>query len=440
MHTFAASNIGTTPVADTAKRLVAIEIETTMKNNSNNSQAISNNVSKTTEKSGILKLGYVVNLKTCKEELNSLLAINVQVSTTELNAIVDNAPIIYVNRYGYDKDRNDNPITKDKASYLYFSTGLTDKHGNTLIGWFEKKAKEQVFKGVTWGSKAALDAKIKKSKMFRLGDLCFEKESDGIAFLADIADSTIPETWSFKNKPSAINYPILKSYIENTFEVLKKEAERRGSNKLVYSQDKRHLVFNTNLLDKFFHEILIVVEVRKQKDDSTILLNPRRVKKELELRKLGFAKDVKPEQPQFFEKVEEVIYQPTWSIDKDFDKFTHIIEERRERFPIEYQQATSDELGRKLDDAITFAVAIAQRNYKFIVPMYRPQTGKIQLLMPIYLKGTYSCKPDFALILTPDKENEYYIPETILPLDAVYQNARLIAKPDDTWLNPDTIL
>ena len=104
------------------------------------------------------------------------------------------------------------------------------------------------------------------------------------------------------------------------------------------------------------------------------------------------------------------------------------------------QTASSDELGRKLDDAITSAVAIAQRNYKFIVPMYRPQTGKIQLLMPIYLKGTYSSKPDFALILPPDKENEYYTPETILPLDVVYQNARLIAKPDDTWLNPDTIL
>ena len=110
------------------------------------------------------------------------------------------------------------------------------------------------------------------------------------------------------------------------------------------------------------------------------------------------------------------------------------------RFPVDMQSASSDELGRKLDDAITFAVAIAQRNYKFIVPMYRPQIGKIQLLMPIYLKGTYSTKPDFALILTPDKENEYYTPETILPLDAVYQNARLIAKPDDTWLNPDTIL
>lgn len=32
-----------------------------------------------------------------------------------------------------------------------------------------------------------------------------------------------------------------------------------------------------------------------------------------------------------------------------------------------------------------------------------------------------------------------YEPETILPLDAAYQNARLIAKPEESWLNPDEI-
>lgn len=391
-------------------------------------------------KPGILKLGYVTNLKTCKAELNEMLPDEQQVSTTELNSIVDNAAIVYMNKYGYEKERDGSAIPQDKATYLYFHTGLTDKNGKAIIGWFERKPKDPVFKGVTWGDKATLDAKIRMSKMFRLGELGFDRETDGLAFLEDIAVNTIPETWSFKNKTSPINHPILKSYIENTFDVLKKEHEKGVPNKLVYSKDGKHLVFNTNLLDKYFHEILIVVEVRRLQDGSEMLVNPRRVRKELELLKLGFPRDTKPEQPRFFEKVEEVIYQPTWAIDKDFDKFTHIIDERRNRFPADMQNASSDELGRKLDDAITFAVAIAQRNYKFIVPMYRPQTGKIQLLMPIYLKGTYSCKPDFALILTPDKENEYYTPETILPLDAVYQNARLIAKPDDTWLNPDTIL
>lgn len=391
-------------------------------------------------KNGLLKLGYVTNLKTSNAELNELLSEENQVNTMKMNALVDMADIVYLNKYGYAKKRSGEAVGHKDAAYLYFETGLVSKNNDAIIGWFEKKGNDPVFKGVTWGSKSALDAKIRVSKMFHWGDLFFKNEEEGLAFLEDIAASTIPETWSFKNKPSTVNHPILKSYIENTFDVLKKEAERGAKNKLVYSQDGRYLLFNTNLLDKFFHEILIVVEVRKQKDGSELLMNPRRVRKDLELRKLGFAKDAHPEQPCFFENVEEVIYQPTWAIDKDFYKFTHIIEERKMRFPLEMQSAPADELSRKLDDAIKFAVAIAQRNYKFIVPMYRPQTGKIQLLMPIYLKGTYSSKPDFALILTPDKENEYYIPETILPLDAVYQNARLIAKPDDTWLNPDTIL
>lgn len=395
---------------------------------------------KVNNKAGLLKLGYVTNLKSCKAELNEMLTDDMQVSTTELNKIVDAAHVVYLNKYGYSQWRNGENVTQKDASFLYFETGLQNTSGSQIIGWFERYGKDTVFRGVNWGTKVALETKINASRMFHWGDLYFNSEEEGLAFLEDIAASTIPETWSFKNKPSTVNHPILKSYIENTFEVLKKETEQGANNKLVYSQDGKYLVFNTNLLDKFFHDILILVDVRTQKDGSQLLMNPRRVRKELELRKLGFARDIRPEQPRFFDKVEEVIYQPTWTIDKDFDKFTHIIEERRQRFPLELQSASSDELGRKLDEAITFAVAIAQRNYKFVVPMYRPQTGKIQLLMPIYLKGTYSSKPDFALILTPDKENEYYTPETILPLDAVYQNARLIAKPDDTWLNPDTIL
>lgn len=392
-----------------------------------------------TSKAALLRLGYVANLKTSCQELNALLD-GATVTPEIVNLAVENHPIVRLNRYGYERGRNGELIAEDKVAYLYFETGLPNKNGEMIIGWFERKKPNDPFRGVTWGTKAELDQKIAIGCKFRIGGLCFDREDDGQKFLEDIAVSTIPETWSFKNRPSTTNYPILKSYIENTFEVLKHEATKGEVNKLVYSRDGRNLVFNTNLLDKYFHEVLIVVEVRKLREGGTMLVNPRRVKKDSELLKLGFEKGVKPAQPRFFKKVDEVIFQPTWTIDTDFDKFTHIIDERRSRFPQEMQHASSDELARKLDDAITFAVAIAQRNYKFIVPMYRPQTGNIQLLMPIYLKGTYSTKPDFALILTPDSENEYYTPETILPLEAVYQNARLIAKPDDTWLNPDTIL
>ena len=101
----------------------------------------------------------------------------------------------------------------------------------------------------------------------------------------------------------------------------------------------------------------------------------------------------------FFDDINDVIFQTEWDIDKDFDSFTHIIQDRETRFPEEYKGQETDVLARKLDDAIEFAVALAQRNYKFIVPMYRPQSNIIQLLMPIYLNGAYSKHPDFALVL-----------------------------------------
>ena len=203
-------------------------------------------------KSGLLKLGYVTNLKSCKSELNEMLADEKQVSTAELCAIVDNAQIVYLNKYGFPKWRNGEDVTPKDATYLYFTTGLEDKSDDSIIGWFERNSKDTVFRGVSWGTKDTLDAKIRKDKMFHWGDLYFHSEEEGLAFLEDIAASTIPETWSFKNKPSAVNHPILKSYIENTFEVLKKEAARGVNNKIVYSQDSKHLIFNTNLLDKFF--------------------------------------------------------------------------------------------------------------------------------------------------------------------------------------------
>ena len=57
-------------------------------------------------KTGLLKLGYVTNLKSCKAELNELLTDEKQVSTAELNALVDGASIVYLNKYGVSILRN----------------------------------------------------------------------------------------------------------------------------------------------------------------------------------------------------------------------------------------------------------------------------------------------------------------------------------------------
>lgn len=397
---------------------------------------------KLSTKKGLLKLGFVRNLNngeylaSLKNILNNPL---LNPTSEEIEEMVENAEIEFLNKFGYKQNSEGQIVTEENAAYKRFKTHYQTEKGEDVYGWF-CMVKRGNYEGVIWGTLRDFNKELRARNMFHIGDFYFDEWSKGLEFLEDIAMNTIPESWRYKNKQSSINHPILKSYLENIFERLKKEAAEGDDTKIVYSNDDKYIMFNSNLLDKFFHEVLIIAEVQKSENGEESYLNPFRVKSISEQLKLKFKKGIVLNPPKFFESVNEVIFQTAWMIDKDFDTFTHIIEERLERFPNEYKNEPTEVLARKLDDAIDYAIEIAQRNYKFIVPMYRPQTNSIQLLMPIYLNGTYSERPDFALVITADHENCMYIPETILPLDAVYQNARLIAKPDESWLNPDTIL
>ena len=387
------------------------------------------------KKNGIYSLGLVANKETFIDELKKLIGDDQQVDKIIIDQSIDENGVEYLNSAGYTSSPDGTPLDKDSAKYIRFKVPFL-KNGEQIIGWFTKN--KYIFSGVNWGTIGDFEKRRIIDNRFNIGAMYFEQFWDGSEFLEDIAQNTIPESWKYKNKQSGINHPILKSYLENVLARLIKEHKEGRKGKIVFSKDKKYVMFNTNLLDKYFHEVIIVGD-SAYTDGEIHIKNPFRSTSRIKLRKMGFDENASALPPQFFEDVNEVIFQTSWEIDRDFDTFTHIIEDRRDRFPDDYHNMSTEELATKFDNAIDFAVALAQRNYKFIVPMYRPQEDKIQLLMPIYLTGTYSVRPDFALILTPDKELKMYDPETILPLDAAYQNARLIAKPEESWLNPKQI-
>ncbi len=391
-------------------------------------------------KKGLYALGLISNLQTCLDELKDLVSEDQKSMTwRQLNDMVENSTKEFLNAAGYAQFPDGTPVTKEKAKYIRFSLEIKTSDGHVLYGWFSHPNNKPTFVGVQWGTLNQFTEMVQRSKYFTIGkNIYFEDYQEGLDFLEDIAKNTIEESWKYKNHPSQINHPILKSYIENILIRLQNEYDSGNKNKLVFSEDSQYVMFNLNLLDKFFHDVFIVGKAEYE-NSSLQIKNPFRATKSQKLREMGFSGDNKPEPPRFFDDVNDVIFRTNWKIDQDFDTYTHIIEERQNRFPDDYNKEEPESLARKLDDAIKYAVAMAQRNYKFIVPMYRPQEDKIQLLMPIYLRGTYSKRPDFALILTPDSLHKVYVPETILPLDAAYQNARLIAKPDDAWLNPDEL-
>lgn len=387
---------------------------------------------------GLLKIGYVANLKggVYIKELQELLSDTEHEPTSqEIRERANQATILLLNKNGFEKAANGRYATESSAMYKAFDTGYT-LNGQPIYGWFEKNENGR-FDGVTWGTMQELRAyaqlKNKMSYLFKMGDFYFENIDECQAFLEDIAQATIPESWKYRNKTTVIKHTILKSYLETVFVRLKKE------NKVLKSKDGKYIIFNTNLLNKFFQDIYIIAEVHAA-EDIEVYMKPIRTSKEsyAELRRYGFEGMV-PEPPKFFDDVNEVIFNTSWMIDKNYDSLTHIIEQRKDRFPANMREQNPYTLARKLYDAIDYAVAIAQRNYKYIVPIYYPKFDRISFLMPIFLDGTYNTSPDFALVLQTDAENKIYITRTILDLETGYQDARLVAKPDESWLNPVTL-
>ena len=387
---------------------------------------------------GLQKIGFVANMKggAYMKDLQDLLnETDYDPTSQDIRERADNARVLLLNRHGYEKSKNGRVVTESTAKYKAFDTGYV-LNGEAVYGWFERNENDR-FDGVTWGTLRTLRAyaqlKNKKAYLFKMGDICFESFNDCQAFLDDLAQATIPESWKYRNKTSSFSQPILKSYLDTVFIKLKKEG------KVLKSNDGRYIIFNTNLLDRFFQDIYIIAEVESV-EDIELYTNPIRTSNQsyMKLKRFGF-EGIIPQPPTFFDDVNEVIFNPSWNIDKNYESLTHIIDQRKDRFPVSMREQNTYSLARKLYDAIDFAVSIAQRNYKYIVPIYYPKFDRISFLMPIFLEGTYNTSPDFALVLQADPEHQIYIARTILDLETGYQNARLVAKPDESWLNPVTL-
>lgn len=387
---------------------------------------------------GLKKFGYISNYSTQLAQFNHLLqGTGKTLKAYEVDALVDGLSTTNLNSFGCNNFHGA-PIDEEHANYKVINTGVKTTSGEDIVGLFVRNRKRGSFEGVTWTTWRGIRMEITLISKPHMGDIYFASKDAFDNFLKSVAESAVPEPWNFSSNTSVCKYPILRSYLENIFCKLCREAAEGKENKVVYSTDRQHVLFNTNLPDTFGNDILILAEVRKKSNGEEYFENPSMSKSGIYgRRQYKFADDAKPEPATFFEDVNEVIFQPNWQIDSNFEHLFHIIQDNRSRFPKEYQEKNPIEVAGDLEKAIELAKRMAKRNFKYIAPMYRPQKNCIQLLMPIYLSGSYKQTPDFALVLTP--ENGLYIPETILPIEGAYQNARLIAMPDEAWLRPETI-
>jgi hypothetical protein len=240
--------------------------------------------------------------------------------------------------------------------------------------------------------------------------------------IQDLAENLAQkEEWDFSDSPIK-KFSILKNYLEFTFRKLKQEK------KIKFTPDNKFSAFNTGLVTDNLEDIYCYFEKYKTPKAGSAPYCFKGFLKESDHQILrSFSHDL-PEVADFFDKPEQLIFNPKYKLIPDLD---HIIKDNLERFPAHLQPDEID-LRRQIIGAIDEVSKKARSNYKIAVPQY--YDNKIQLLLPLSLTAG-SPNPDLALVIHKLNETTY-TSRTCLTLKMAYNNARLIVKPQSSWLKP----
>ncbi len=242
---------------------------------------------------------------------------------------------------------------------------------------------------------------------------CHANKFDYLAKLAD------PEPWGDDNK-RLISYM---SHLYMRIAQVYNECERIGApcNNIVFENDM--CCFDTGLFTSRYESIyaLFVPNMRPEATQKWFLDGFYKASD----RTLDF--DDLPERMHFYDNPADLVYDYRYEIRVNID---HILgdEENMSRVPAFFREPGREMLLRRtLEGAIKEAERRASANYMLAVPQY--YRGTIQLLLPLCLTGEV---PELAL--TIQREDGYYSARTCLTTEMAYNNARLIARPEASWI------
>ena len=266
---------------------------------------------------------------------------------------------------------------------------------------------------------------------------------EGLAALAE------KERWTYLHVPSKSKLPVLDKYIKHTF--------KRASDQQKVIESERLACFNTGLLTDGHEEIFGVFTISETYDPSLPISFQNKkwwLKYWLRAGDRALTEFIElPPLADYWVDSRELIFDPKIEVQLNLD---HIVRDNLNRFPEEFGGCVKDgvptdllvdaedydfeadvvTVDRKiplitrnaLEGAMKHSVRLAQRSYRIAVPQF--YKGKIQLLLPIYLRDSH--RPDLALTL--ERHGGWYRGATVLYTDWAYTHARLLARPNSEWL------
>ena len=241
---------------------------------------------------------------------------------------------------------------------------------------------------------------------------------DRVKYLAEkLADE---DSWDFSDTKKK-KYSILKNYLNYTFEKVYEEKQ------VAFTADNKFACFNTGLITSHYEDIYGLFTKYKGKGKHQEYFF-KGFFKESDTQLLTHFSSTLPKKADYFNTPEDMILNPKFNIVANVE---HIIDDNIERFPENLKTLGKNNQCSILKGAIDIAKKRVVANYKLAVPQY--YDGRIQLLLPLLLSDNQS-NPDLALAL--EKHDNFYSARTCLTIKMAYNNARLITKPQSSWLKP----
>jgi hypothetical protein len=243
------------------------------------------------------------------------------------------------------------------------------------------------------------------------------------------------ENWMKGNGNRIATY--LKSIITYVSHKVSKSAsgspERESGDGYVMSSNKRKRLINTNLIDVYGNNIYIIDHSPYNNNFYKKMITVMTSKSALVDEGFSTTTVRRLPGPVIFGKKTDFIFEAT--IDdfdlEDEEHLSHIINDRRCRFPAKYKNESVSAISAKLKSSIEQALMISQMDYRYILPMYNLVQDEIEFLIPFHLDTHYGEKPELAIIAS--KKKSFWKIFTIVQSDIAYENARLICNPVCTW-------
>ena len=220
-------------------------------------------------------------------------------------------------------------------------------------------------------------------------------------YIEDILKLADKEIWSNETYP---NNKILTNYMVHTYKKLSSE-----KNIIINNE---YALFNTGLFTEFYQPIYAYQDK-----------NGLRFLTSYDLGNMNISE--RPPRADYFKDPSLLLFDWHYEININYK---HILKDINNIERIPEKLKDSKNILNNLNGSIETMKKRVSANYKLAIPQY--YENKIQLLLPLCLEDDTT--PSLALTVT--KVGNYYQGHTCLTLDMAYNNARLIAKPESSWL------